>query len=821
MDTLWHDIRYGFRTLGRSPGFLAVAVLTLALGIGANTAIFSVVDAALLRPLPYRSPDKLVALFMTESSPGNFPLTGGDFLDWRAQNTTFEDMAVYSYQESFNASGEGDAQRTRVVEIQANFFDMLGVQPAIGRLFRPGEDAEGKNHIALLSYGVWKRQFNGGRSALGKTVQLNGEQYEIVGVIPEWYKLPGGADLWIPIEATLHGLGSRGNHHLRALGRIKDGVTIAQARADMQIVSDRLAKQYPNENSDSHAVLVPLKEQVTGSFRSQLWIIFGAVALVLLIACVNVANLTLARAASRQREIAVRSALGASRGRLIRQLLTESVMLSIAGAVPGIALAYAAVVALRTAPGLPIAQPNPIAVEPAVLLFTLTISVTAGVLFGLAPAWQISRKAVYEELKAGGKMAFTVTASGRVLRDALVAVEIALSLVLLAGAGLLLRTFQNLRNVNIGVQAEKVLTAAIYLPVTRYDNLDPQSAFFARLHEALAGKPGITGAAFATELPVTGGSNGYLRLPGETSQSRSLVEWDAVSPDYFRVMGIPLIAGRALNDADAAYRLDASRRLSAIKGDTKAAEATYEYAAVINQSMAKKYWPNKDALGQEFFSGGNTPNRIVGIVGDTKTSSLTAPNMPQAYFSLPWAMGNHGMSMDIAVAGEGRPEALANSIRDAVRGVDSGIAVYHVTSMPDIVAESMTGTSFQTFLLGIFAGLALLLASVGIYGVLSYVVTQRTNEIGIRMALGAGRGNVLWMVMRQGLALIAIGIGVGVAGTYALTGLMQTLLYGVKPTDPATFIGVSVLMAVVAMSACMIPAWRATRVDPMIALRYE
>jgi predicted permease len=800
-----------------------VAVLTLALGIGANTAIFSVVDAVLLRPLPFRSPDNLVQLFMTESSPGNFPLTGADFLDWRAQNQTFEDMAVYSNQESFNATGEGDTQRTRVVEIEANFFDMLGVRPAIGRLFRPGEDAEGKNHIALLSYGVWKQQFNGDRAALGKTVQLNSEPYEIVGVIPEWYKLPGGADVWIPINATLHGLGSRGNHHLRALGRIKDGVTIAQARADMQVVSDRIAKQFPNEDGDSHAVLVPLKEQISGSFQSQLWIIFGAVTLVLLIACVNVANLTLARAASRQREIAVRSALGAGRGRLIRQLLTESVMLSIAGAVPGIALAYAAVVALRTAPGLPITQPNPIAVEPSVMLFTLAISVTAGILFGLAPAWQISRRAVYEELKAGGKMAFTATASGRLLRNALVAIEIALSLALLAGAGLLLRTFQNLRNVEIGADAEKVLTAAIYIPVTRYSDFDPQNAFFTRLQQALAAAPGVQGAAFATELPMTGGSNGYLRLPGESSQSRDLVEWDAVGPDYFRVMGIPLIAGRELNEADATYRLDASRKMRAITGDAniKAAEAHFEYAAEINQAMAKRYWPNKDAVGQIFYSGGDVPNRVVGIVGDTKTFSLTAPDMPQAYFSLPWAMGNHGMPMDIVVLGSGRPEALAKAIRDAVRGVDSGIAVYHVTTMPGIVAEAMTGTTFQTFLLSIFAGLAVVLASIGVYGVLSYVVAQRTAEIGIRMALGSSRGKILWMVLRQGFVVAIIGIGVGVAGTYALTNLLTSMLYGVRPTDPATFVAVSVLMMVVAMIGCLVPAWRATRVDPMIALRYE
>jgi putative ABC transport system permease protein len=825
MDTFWHDIRYGFRTLARTPGFLAVAVLTLALGIGANTAIFSVVDAVLLRPLPFRAPDQLVALFETESAAGSYPLTGEDYLDWRAQNLTFEDMAAYSYQESFNASGAGDPERAIIVETQSNFFSMLGVEPMLGRAFLNGEDQAGRNHVALLSYGFWQRHFGGEKSAIGKSVVLNGEHYEVVGVMPAWYLIPAAADMWTPIDVSLKGVGGRGSHHLRALGRIKAGISVEQARADLKTIAARIEKQFPGSNSNVSAVVVPLKEQFVGGSRTQLWVMFGAVTLVLLIACVNVANLLLARSSGRQREIAVRTALGADRWRVIRQLLTESVLLSACGAIPGIGLAYMCVAWLRTAKGLPVTQPNPIAVEPVVLLFTLAVTVVIGILFGLMPALQTSRVGLNEVLNSGGRMAVTATTRGRLMRDALVTVEIALSLVLLAGAGLLIRTFSNLRQVDIGVHADKVLTATAMLPRGPYKSLESQTAFFRQLIERLNAAPGVHGTAVSSELPLNGGNNGYVTIEGRSEETKNqLVEWNSVTPDYFRVMGIPVISGRTLTDADIQNALEVQATLAAIPEGSPAMKAAIEktvFPTVINQTMARRFWPNQEAVGKTFKSGGEISNRVIGVVGDTKPFGLGQKPMPQAYFALAGTQSNRPVPVSIVVQGAGEPVALVGTLRTTVQSLNSSLAVFNVATVPDLIATSMTTTTFQTFLLGVFAGLALLLASVGIYGVLSYVVTQRTNEIGIRMALGAGRGNVLWMIMRQGLVLTVIGICVGVAGTFALTGLLKTLLFGVRPTDPATFIAFSVVMGTVAMSACMAPAWRATRVDPMVALRYE
>jgi putative ABC transport system permease protein len=825
VDTFWHDIRYGLRTLGRSPGFLAVAVLTLALGIGANTAIFSVVDAVLLRPLPFRAPDQLVALFETESAAGSYPLTGADYLDWRAQSQTFEDMATYSYQENFNASGAGEPERAVVVETQSNFFSMLGVEPMIGRAFLNGEDQAGRNHVALLSYGFWQRHFGGDRGALGKSVLLNGEHYEVVGVMPAWYSIPAAADMWTPIDASAKGLGGRGSHHLRALGRIKAGISVEQARADLKTISARLEKQFPDSNSKTSAIVVPLKEQFVGGTRSELWVMFGAVTLVLLIACVNVANLLLARSSGRQREIAVRTALGAERLRVIRQLLTESVLLSVCGAIPGIGLAYLSVAWLRTAKGLPVTQANPISVEPTVLLFTLAVTVLIGILFGLMPALQSSRVNLNEVLNSGGRMAATATTRGRLVRDSLVTLEIALSLVLLAGAGLLIRTFSNMREVDIGVHADKVLTATAMLPRGPYKSLRSQTAFFRRLIEQLNVAPGVHGAAVASELPLNGGNNGYISIEGRSEEStkNQLVEWNVITPDYFRVMGIPLISGRSLNDADVQNAVEIQTKIEELPEGSPAFQAAIDKMvtpAVINQTMARRYWPNEDAVGKTFKSGSGA-SRVIGIVGDTKVFGLAQKTMPQAYFPLTGTEGDRPAPVSIVVQGSGEPPALVGTLRSTMNSLDNSLAIFNVQTVPELIATSMTGTTFQTFLLGVFAGLALLLASVGIYGVLSYVVTQRTNEIGIRMALGAGRGKVLWMILRQGLVLTVIGIGVGVAGTYALTGLLGSLLFGVKATDPLTFVAVSVVMAVVAMSACMVPAWRATRVDPMVALRYE
>jgi putative ABC transport system permease protein len=828
MRTFLSDIRFGLRMLARKPGFTAIAVLTLALGIGANTAIFSVVDAVLLRPLPFREPDQLVALFETEGSPGNFPLTGEDYLDWRAQNKTFEDMAVYSYQERFNASSEGTAERASVVETQANFFSMLGVQPILGRPFAKGEDQAGQNHVALVSYAFWQRHFGGEKDAVGKSVELNSTKYEVVGVMPVWYRLPGIADVWIPIDASVKGLGGRGSHHLRAIGRMKSGIGVAQAQTDLKGIAARLEKQFPNSNADVSAIVNSLKEQIVGGTRSELWVMFAAVGLVLLIACVNVANLLLVRSADRKREVAIRAAMGASRGRLVRQLLTESVLLSVSGAIPGIGLAYVCVRAVANAKTFPIPQPNPVGVNATVLLFTLLVSVAIGLLFGMLPAFQTSQFKLSEDLKSGGKKAFTASARGRFVRDALVAIEVGLSLALLAGAGLLLRTFADLRQVDIGVKTENVLTGLVQLPPNRYENLQSRKLFLDRLTESLRNTPGVREVSVSTALPLTGGNNGYVQIDGSTDASLKgqLVENNAVTPDYFRVMGIPILKGRVFNPGDldnSASELSALAKLFEANPNAKP-DRHVEINVVINKAMADRFWPGQEALGKTFRSGGDTiVNRVIGIAGNTRQWNLRTAPIPETYYPLTLELqfGNGRSPFTISLLGAGPPEKMSGTLVSAVRQQDSSLAVFEVRTIPQIVSDSMTNTNYQTYLLGALSVLALVLAAVGTYGVMSFVVTQRTNEIGIRMALGAGRGQVLWMVLRQGFVMTAAGIAIGIAGTLALTRLIADFLYGVKPGDPLTLAAVCVVMAVVALAACAIPALRATRVDPSIALRYE
>jgi len=828
MDTIWQDIRYGFRMLARKPGFTLVAIVTLALGIGANSAIFSVVDATLLRPLPFREPQQLVQLWMTESAEGSFPLTGQDFLDWRAQNHTFEEMCVYSFQESLNASGGGEPERAATVEIQPNYFSTLGVQPILGRTFAWEENQAGQNHVAVLSYGFWQRRFGGLGSAVNSTVELNSEPYKVVGIMPAWFRVPGAADVWIPLDMSAKNLGPRDEHHLRALGRVKKGTTIAQARAELLAISQRLEQEFPDSNRDVHAVVVPLQEQLVGDSRTQLWLMFGAVALVLLIACANVANLLLARATDRRREVAVRAAMGAEGARLVRQLLTESVLLSLLGAIPGIALAYYCVYFLKASNRIPFTQPNPVAVSPVVLLFTLSVSVLIGLLFGLAPTMQISHLNLSEELKSGGKMAATATSRSRWVRDALVVAEVALSLALLASAGLLLRTFANLREVSLGVDAEKVLSARINTPQAKYSTGEQRWLFWNSMIQRLVATPGVEAAAITTEIPLEGGNNGYITVDGRSSEDlggQPLVEWTSITPNYFRAMGIPLLAGRSFTEADLSATASTVKQWDEWEktSPTRGATPDLGFVAVINRTMARKYWPQKDAVGQVFRRGGPNGARVqvVGIVGDTKQWGLRQAPISQAYFPLTAELQDTNWPCVMVVRATGDPLRLVGALRTLVRFLDPSLAVYHVETLRQVIADSMAGESNQTALLGTFAGLALLLAAVGIYGVMAYLVTQRTGEIGIRMALGAGRGDVIWMVVRQGLALVLAGIVVGVAGTLATAKLLGTLLYGVKPNDPATLGVVSAVMCAVALLACVIPAARAMRVNPVIALRYE
>ncbi|MGB8849346.1 MAG: ABC transporter permease [Candidatus Acidiferrales bacterium] len=827
MGTLIQDVKYALRMLRKSPGFTIIAVLTIALGIGANTAIFSAVNAVLLKPLPFHNPDRLVELWETESSPGNFPLPDQDFLDWRAQNRTFEDMAVFTWPEPSNISGAGVPEQVRLVEAQANFFSVLGVAPQIGRAFVAGEDVKGLNHVAIVTNAFWKSHFGGRADALNKTIQLNGESYTIIGVMPAWYTAPGTADVWTPIDFSPSALRGRDSHYLRALGRVKAGVTIEQARADLGAISARLAKDFPKTNSNAMPIVVPMQKELTGESRAPLWTLFGAVGLVLLIACANVANLLLARSIGRRREMALRGAVGASRWRLVRQLLTESVILALAGGALGALIAYNAVDLLVSLKGVQVVPPNPIRLDVYVLFFCFAVSAAVGILFGLAPAFQISELDLIEELKSRSAGA---ARAGRsvLLRDGLVAVEIALSLALLAGAGLLLRTFSNLRAVNLGLRTDHVITGYVMVPDKDDATFDQAKSFIDTLLSKLKSAPGIRDAAFGTLAPLSSDSNGYVTVDGQPQDPSlgPLVAWNEMTPGYFHTLGIRLLAGRELNDEDVQSAGDAWQKVLPFykAHDFKAAapeERKFTTSAIISKGMAAHFWPKQDPIGKIFRSGDGPPYRVVGVVEDVRNNGLRDPAMYAAYIPTAVGLGDGAYVLYISVLTDGPPQSAESTMRSELASLNSTLALSEVKTIPQLVGDSMADTNDEALLLGALAGLALLLAAVGTYGVMSYVVSQRTNEIGIRMALGAQRHDVVRMVLRQGGILIGAGVGIGLLLTLGGARLMKDLLFGVAPFDALTYVIVSLLLAGIAFLACAIPARRAMRVDPMVALRYE
>jgi predicted permease len=816
------DLRYASRMLRNSPGFAVIAILTLALGIGANTAIFSVVNSTLLKPLPFRNPEEVVALWETESAPGSYPLSGEDYFGWKAENHTFESMSLYSWPSHSNVTAGSLPEGATVVGTEANLFSLLGVSPLVGRTFANGEDQNGGAHVALLSYPYWKSRFAGSKDVLGQTISLNAETYHVIGVMPAWYRTPAEAELWVPLDMSKKNLGMRGSHSWRAIGRVKQGVTIEQARADLKTIAEAYQKQFPDNNRDVDAIVTPMREDLIGDFSTQILIMFGAVGFVLLIACANVANLLLARSTSRRREIAVRSALGAGRGRLVRQLLTESLLLSLAGGLLGVAIAFGSVAILRSQLPDTVPQPNPLAVDLAPLVFTFLVCIGVGVLFGLAPAVQSSMADCANALQSKGVVGAHATRGGRWLRNALVACEIALSLALLAGAGLLLRTFAHLRSTDIGVRGDRVLTASVRLPEKQYQTLDQGMEFFDRLVEKLDSSPGVRAAAIVNKLPLRGGENGYIQLPGTGLMSGPLVEFSSVSADYFRAMGIPLLEGRELTKEDFEATANLAREAAATDKagkDPKELAQKYVLPAVINQTMARAFWPQQDPLGKTFQNW--TQFRIVGVVGDVKQSRVRDRAMPETYRALPWDMGVPSRPFSVVVQSAGATEGSASAVRTAVRSLDPNLALFSVRTMPQIVAESMQDTSYEAVLLGTMAALALVLASVGTYGVMSYVVGQRTNEIGIRMALGAQPLEIMSIVLREVVSVVGCGIAVGLVGAVAGAKVLKDLLVGVAPFDLITYASVSLLLALAAVAACYVPVRRAMRVDPVLALRYE
>jgi putative ABC transport system permease protein len=805
---LWQDLRYGVRMLWKNPGFTVVAVVALALGIGANSAIFSVVNTVLLRPLPYKDPERLVMVWEDRTAKG-YPRdtpAPANYVDWRDQNKVFEGMAAIA-SHSLNLTGSGEPERIEGKRVSASFFPLLGVEPLFGRTFTPEEDQPGANRVVVLSHGLWQRRFGSDRGILGRQLTLNGESATVVGVMPQHFQFPTREDeLWVPIAFTPQQAAARQSHYLQVIARMKPGVTLEQAQAEMSTIGARLQQQYPAQNTDLGVAVVPLHEQLVGDIRPALLVLLGAVGFVLLVACANVANLLLARAAVRQKEIALRVALGASRVRLVRQFLTESVLLAALGGFVGLLLSLWGVNLLKAFIPENISQAKDIAVDAKVLGFTLLVSLLTGLIFGLAPVSQASNFNLNETLKEGGRDSVAGRRGNRI-RSLLVVAEVAVSLVLLIGAGLLINSFLRLRNVDPGFRADNLLTMRVVLPETKYPDQARRAAFYTELVRRVESLPGVQSAAVTNWIPlVKQGDSSGISIEGKPDpgpgQNPSAVT-RVVSPHYFQTMGVELLQGRRLGEQD---RADAPR------------------VVVISETMARKFWPGEEALGKRVTMGGpaNAPvpwMEVVGVVRDVRQFELTAEPKPQMY--VPYEQPVFFRPSHLVLKTNVEPAGLAAAVRKTVWEIDKDQPVSNVSTMEEVLSESISRQRFSMLLFGIFAAVALVLAAVGIYGVMSYSVAQRTHEIGIRMALGAQRGDVLKLAVGHGLKLVLVGVALGLGAAFALTRVMSSLLFGVSPTDPATLAIISLVLIGVALLASYVPARRATKVDPMVALRYE
>jgi predicted permease len=810
VENLWQDLRYAMRMLGKNPVFTLIVVITLALGIGANAAVFSVVNAVLLHPLPFPQSERLVYVWESlRSDPSNSDtMTPYNFTDVRTHNQSFDAYFAFRYT-SKALTGEGQPESLNTIEASADFGAVMAMAPALGRYFIADEDNPGKNHVTIISDSLWKRRFAASSEIIGQNVQLNGESYTIIGVMPASFNFPNpDIDIWVPLALDLSKY-QRGSAFLEGVARLKDGVTLEQAYADLLALGAQFEKQFPNTNDDVTFKPVLLRTELFGRIEKPLLILFGSVLLVLLIACVNVANLVLGRATGRWKEIALRSALGASRGSLIRLLLTESILLAVLGGALGLLLAFYGLDALMQLHPDAIPGGQPIKVDGLVILFTFTVSLLTSALFGLMPAWQATRTDLNRALREDSR---TATGTGRLklIRSSLVVAEISLSLVLLVGAGLLLQSFWKLLHVNPGFRPENVATCLVSLPRPNYPEYWQRANFFRRVLDEVRTLPGVESAAAVTGIPF-GGGRGQSTFsiddrPGPRGSNGQSADRHQASPGYFQVMGIPLLAGRDFTDAD---------------------DPEHPGVVIINETAAKQFWPDENPIGKRITVGmpdeavlyGKPVSReIIGIVGNVKHEKLYDSIQPELYLPV-WQLPVDGMSL--VVRGQGKADHLIAGMRNAVQLIDKDQPIRRARLLETSVAKSIAPQRFVTMLLMLFAGIALLLASIGIYGVMSYTVAQRTHEIGIRMALGAQTGDVLKMVIGQGMQLVVFGVVIGLLAAFALTRLVQTLLFNISATDPITFVAIALLLAGVALVACYIPARRATSINPIIALRHE
>src|SRR5579885_1635217 len=810
MRSVLQDLRYGARTLLKSPGFTLVAVIVLALGVGANSANFSVVNSVLLSPKPYKETDRLAIAWETnpqllddylkthnEAAPANF-------YDWQAQSNVFENLAAFRWG-TFNLTDGDNPEQVMGNAVTPNMFATLGVRPLIGRDFLPEEGEAGKDDEVILSYGLWQRLFGADPNVLNRKVGVNGQPYTVVGVMPREFEFPRAeSELWTPLAPPAGVKANRTSHFLYTRARLKDGVSISQAQAEMNTIAARLQQQYPDSNNQRGIRIASLPSESVEMIRPALLILLAAVGFVLLIACANVANLMLARATARQKEIAIRTALSSDLCRIVRQLLTESVLISFVGGAFGLLLAQWGVdLLLASMPrqfALGIPGWNRIGLDYRVLAFTLVVSLATGILFGLFPAWQASKSELNETLKEGGRS--SATGRGR-YRSALIVSEVTLALVLLVGAGLMIRSITRLMDVNPGFDPQNLVTLHLSLPKSQYAKTQQVTNFYNELTRRVAGLPGVESVATIDMMPM-GGSGGTVSFAIEGKPAPPKGQYPeansrTASPGYFKTMHIPLLEGREFAEHDT---------------------PDSPLVVIINETFARKYWPGEDPIGKHVLDPENRfpPAEVVGVVGDIKHWGLDDKAQEYLYTSSTQTPDN---SMFVVVRTASDPAGVSASVRNEVRPLDRALPVYDIKPMAQRIVESTSSRRLVMFLLGVFAAVALALASVGIYGVMAYTVTQRTHEIGVRMALGAGRGDILRMVVGQGMFLALAGVALGLLLSFAVTRFMSSLLFGVGANDPATLAAVSLTLALIALLACLIPARRAMRVDPMVALRYE